>query len=201
MISSHYYIFVCWQELSIYPVWAYAASEASNDTIRSYTVSETSNATSKSYAVIVTSNATNSLIWSVNVIEQSNHIKSQVKPVMAQSTPMQSMTKATRKQIGTQCEVVRNSKHAVLLIHNLYVGQQAMSQDSKHKHCYPSVSGNFFQIQEVTRCNLTIWCQWTQWRCNSTICGQWKLNSRRRHKSTPSHNYRQANSKGTLSPK
>ena len=50
---------------------------------------------------------------SVKVIEQSNHKKSQVKPVMAQSTHLHS---------STQPEVTRNIKHAVLPTHDLYVG-------------------------------------------------------------------------------
>ena len=78
----------------------------------------------------------------MKLIEQSNHMKSQVKPIMAQSTDMQSMSKFVRKQIGTQAEVVRNSKHAVLPMHDLYVGQQALSQGSTSKHCYPAVSEN-----------------------------------------------------------
>ena len=61
---------------------------------------------------------------------------------MAQSTPMWSMSKATRKQIGTQPEVVRNSKHTVLPTHDLYVGHQLMFQDSTNNHCYPTVSKN-----------------------------------------------------------
>ena len=49
-----------------------------------------------------------------------------MKPEMPQSTDMQSMSKAERKQIG--------SEHAVLPMHYLYIGQQAMFQDSTSKY-------------------------------------------------------------------
>ena len=62
---------------------------------------------------------------------------------MAQSTQMQSMSKAARKQNGTQPELVRNSKHAVLPIHDHYIGQQAMFQDATIKHSNPSVCENW----------------------------------------------------------
>ena len=95
----------------------------------------------------------------VKVIDQSNHKKSQEKPVMAQSTHVQSMSKSARKQIGTQPEVARNSKHAVLPTHVSYVGPQLMLQDSTSKHCYPTVIKICVLIQEVTRCNLTMYHQ------------------------------------------
>ena len=41
------------------------------------------------------------------------------------------MSKAARKQNGTQPEVARKSKHVVLPTHDLYVGQQAMFQDPR----------------------------------------------------------------------
>ena len=50
------------------------------------------------------------------------------------------MSKAARKQIGTDPEVIRNCKHAVLPMHDLYVGQNAMFQDSTSRHWYPAVS-------------------------------------------------------------
>ena len=56
----------------IYPVWAYMASETSNDTMKSYMVSETNNTTRKSYA------ANESLIKR----------KSQVKALMTHSSYM-----------------------------------------------------------------------------------------------------------------
>ena len=71
----------------------------------------------------------------VEVIEQSNLKKSQVKPVMALPTHMWPLSKAARKQIGTQPEIIRNSdKHVVLSTNALNVGQHAMSQDSTSKH-------------------------------------------------------------------
>ena len=77
----------------------------------------------------------------VKVIEQSNHKKSQVKPEMAQSTPMWSMSKTARKQIGTQPETIRNThKHSVIPTQAPHVGQPMMLQDSTSKHLYPDVS-------------------------------------------------------------
>ena len=43
-------------------------------------------------------------------------------------------------------------------------------------------------------------CVQIQWRCNLTICSQWKLSSRS-HKSIQGNKYKQANVKGTLRPK
>ena len=41
------------------------------------------------------------------------------------------MSNDAREQLGIQSEVVRNSdKHAVLPMHDLYVGQQVIYQDS-----------------------------------------------------------------------
>ena len=78
---------------------------------------------------------------SEKVIEQSNHKKSQVKPAMAQATHMWSMSKAARKQIGTQPEVIRNSdKHAVLPTQATHIGQPMMFQDSTSKCWYPDVN-------------------------------------------------------------
>ena len=56
----------------------------------------------------------------IKMIDKSNHKKFQVKSAMVQSTHMQSMSKADRRQSGTQPEVVRNSKHAVLSTHVPY---------------------------------------------------------------------------------
>ena len=51
-----------------------------------------------------------------------------------------SMSNAAKKQLGIQPEVVRNNdKHAVLLIHDLHVGQDVMYQDSTSKHWYPAI--------------------------------------------------------------
>ena len=45
-----------------------------------------------------------------------------------------------RNSLGIQPEVVvNNDKHAVLPMHDLYVGQQLMYQDSASKHWYPAV--------------------------------------------------------------
>ena len=72
----------------------------------------------------------------MKVIEKTNHKKSQVKPVMAQSTHMQS---------STPPEVIRNSdKHAVLPTQAPHVGQPMMFKDSTSKHCYPAVSASLY---------------------------------------------------------
>ena len=50
------------------------------------------------------------------------------------------MSNATRKQLGIQPEVIRNSdKHAVLPMHDLHVGQQVIYQNSASKCWYPAV--------------------------------------------------------------
>ena len=50
------------------------------------------------------------------------------------------MSNAARKQLGIQPEIVRNiDRHAVLLTHDLHVGQQVIYQDSTSKHWYPAV--------------------------------------------------------------
>ena len=53
------------------------------------------------------------------------------------------MSKAARKQLGIQPEIIRNSdKHVTLLTHDLNVGQHVMYQDSTSKCWYPAVIDN-----------------------------------------------------------
>ena len=50
------------------------------------------------------------------------------------------MSNDARKQFGIQSEVIgNNKKHAVLPMHDLYVGQHVMYQDSTSKCWYPAV--------------------------------------------------------------
>ena len=50
------------------------------------------------------------------------------------------MSKAARKQLGIQPEVLRNSdKHEVLPTHDLHVGQSVMHQNSVTKQRHPAV--------------------------------------------------------------
>ena len=50
------------------------------------------------------------------------------------------MSNAARKQLGIQPEVIRkNDKHAVFPMHDIYIGQQVMYQDSVSKCWYPAV--------------------------------------------------------------
>ena len=87
----------------------------------------------------------------VKVIEQSNHKKSQVQPVSAQSTHMWS---------STQPEVIRNSdKHAVLHTQASHVGQPITFQDSTSKCCYPAVNKSL--CPDSRSCKIT-----TMWSVN-----------------------------------
>ena len=53
---------------------------------------------------------------------------------------MKQASSTSRKQIGIQPEVARNNDmHAVLPMHDLYVGQQMICQDSGSKCWYPEV--------------------------------------------------------------
>ena len=59
---------------------------------------------------------------------------------------------ASRKQLGSQPEIVRNSdKHAELPTHHLHVGQHVMFQDSTTKCWYPAVIKICVLNQEITR--------------------------------------------------
>ena len=88
-------------------------------------------------------------------ITQSSHMQS-VKPAMSQASHMQpakvkdqynhkksqmkQASSTSRKQTGIQLEVARNNDmHAVLPMHDLYVCQQMICQDSASKHWYPEV--------------------------------------------------------------
>ena len=65
-------------------------------------------------------------MWSPMQILQGRNVRSDLP-----------MSNAARKQLGIQPEVVRNTDtHAVLLTHDLHVGQRVMYQDSASKHWY-----------------------------------------------------------------
>ena len=131
------------------------------------------------------------------------------------------MSNAARKQLGIQLKVVRNTD--ALPTHDLHVSQHVMFEDFTSKHWYPAVieslcpeprsykittsdgiiyrkTQSFWSLLHLrTRTyNLLSVCHW-RW-CNLSICDQWNLNSRRRHKWTGKCKYRQADLKGTLSP-
>ena len=118
---------------------------------------------------------------------------------MAQSTPMQSLSTAARKQIGLQPEIIRNSdKHAALPTHDLYADQQAMFQDSKSKHWYPDVSvlcpdSRSYKITTVWSVNPVKIQSNYMWPVKAEL-------KKKSQGSTLSHKYRQANTKGTLNP-
>ena len=108
------------------------------------------------------------------------------------------MSKAARKQLGIQPEVVKNNdKHAVICTHELHISQDLMCQDPTSKHWYPAVIQSLcseprklqdtykrwyclqknpvlsevIYTSETRTLNLLSVC-YPQWH-NLPICGQW----------------------------